>query len=418
MAVLRRGDFPNGHDKEAENLRGADLSNLPSLAGRTILQLIPDLDTGGAERTVLDVTEAIVSAGGRALVASKGGRLVPELEARGGELVSLDMSSKNPVVMFRNANQIAALVAAEGVGLIHARSRAPAWSGWRAAQATGTPFVTTYHGAYSGISGPKRVYNSVMAKGDLVIANSRWIGDHIKAVHGIGDDRIVIIPRGVDLDVFDPAKVPASRVSALREAWGLGAGDKRLILLLPARLTSWKGQALALDALARLDAEERTRLVLVLAGDAQGRRAFQEALETQIAQSGLGGSVLIAGHCSDMPAAFAASDIVVAPSLRPEAFGRTAIEAAAMAKPVIAADHGGARETVIDGETGALFPPGDAGSLAAALRSLVQIGPSARAGMGRAGQENVRRHYSKRGLQTATLSVYTALMTQGISRTA
>ncbi len=394
------------------------MSHLPSLAGRTILQLIPDLDTGGAERTVLDVTEAVVAAGGRALVASKGGRLVPELEARGGELVGMDMGSKNPVVIFRNANQIASLVAEEGIGLIHARSRAPAWSGWRAAQATGTPFVTTYHGAYSGTSGAKKVYNSVMAKGDLVIANSRWIGEHIKAVHGVGDDRIVIIPRGVDLNLFDPARVSPARPQAVRQGWGLGETDRRLVLLLPARLTSWKGQALALAALARLDADERARLVLVLAGDAQGRRAFQEALETQIAQSGLAGSVLVTGHCSDMPAAFAACDIVVAPSLRPEAFGRTAIEAAAMARPVIAADHGGARETVIDGETGALFPPGDAGSLAAALRSLVQVGPAARAGMGRAGQENVRRHFSKRGLQTATLSVYTALMTQGISRTA
>ena len=168
-----------------ERPKGFALSNLPSLAGRCVLQVIPELAAGGAERTVLDMAEAIVAAGGQALVASEGGRLVGDLETLGGEHIAMELASKNPLVIYRNALRLSDLIRARGVDVIHARSRAPAWSAWRAAQATGIPFVTTYHGAYSGSSGPKKTYNSVMAKGDFVIANSRWIGEHVKTVHGL-----------------------------------------------------------------------------------------------------------------------------------------------------------------------------------------------------------------------------------------
>lgn len=394
------------------------MSNLPGLSGHTILQLIPELAAGGAERTVLEMAEAIVKAGGRALVASSGGRLVQELEALGGEFVEMDAASKNPLIIFRNANQLAGLIADQGIDLIHARSRAPAWSAWRAAQATNIPFVTTYHGAYSGTSGPKKLYNSVMAKGDLVIANSRWIGAHVQNIHNVPEDRIIIIPRGVDFDRFDPDVVTDAQITALRHDWGLADENKRLILLLPARLTAWKGQKLALEALNMLSREEQDQIVLVFAGDAQGRTSYVEELEQMVSTYGLVEATRIVGHCADMPTALLAADIVLAPSLRPEAFGRTAIEAAAMGCPVIAAEHGGAKETVIDGETGAHFSPGDASALAAAIRSLISIGQPARVGMGKAGQSHAKTHFSKRGLQTATLSVYTALIARGISRRA
>ncbi|MEL6322785.1 MAG: glycosyltransferase family 4 protein [Pseudomonadota bacterium] len=394
------------------------MSNLPRLDGRTILQVIPEIAAGGAERTVIEVAEAVQEAGGKALVASAGGRLAPQLDACGGELITMDLASKNPLVVFQNASRLAQLISSRSVDLVHARSRAPAWSAWRAAHAAGIPFVTTYHGAYSGTSGPKKLYNSVMARGDLVIANSEWICDHIKTVHGVQDDKIVVIPRGVDLTRFNPSNVSESRMADMRRDWGLSDKNTRLVLLLPARFTEWKGQSLALSALARLAPDERDALVLVMAGDAQGRRKYLEELETQIAENDLLEATRVAGHCTDMPAALASADIVLAPSVRPEAFGRTAIEAAAMGKSVIAADHGGARETVIDGQTGARFQPGDAAALAGAIRSLVQIGPETRQGMGLAGRIHVERHYSKRGLQAATLSVYTALMTKGISRTA
>lgn len=389
------------------------MSNLPDLSGRTILQIIPELAAGGAERSVIETASAITKAGGKALVASTGGRLEPELEAAGGELIDMPVASKNPFTIYRNISALTELVKTRTISLIHARSRAPAWSALYAARRARIPFVTTYHGAYSGNSKLKLWYNSIMTRGDLVIANSGWTGAHIRETHDISNDRIVVIPSGVDFTRFNPEAVPQTAIDALREAWGIGASNQRLILLLPARFTEWKGQILALKALALLSPEEQEECILVLVGDAQGRQSYITELEKQIAADNLAPATRIASHCSDMPAAMLLSDMVLAPSLKPEAFGRTAAEAAAMTRPVIAADHGGARETVIDGETGARFEPGNERALAGAIRSLISIGPVARASMGRAGQAYVLQQFAQSGLQAATLSVYTALITQG-----
>ncbi len=382
----------------------------PNLMGKTLLQIIPDLAAGGAERTTVEMAEAITNAGGRALVISQGGRLERQLANAGGELITMKVASKNPLRIRANAEAMAKLIATQSIDLVHARSRAPAWSAYRATQQTQTPFVTTYHGAYSGVSGPKRRYNSVMAKGDLVIANSDWTAAHIIGVHGTDPDTVVTIPRGVDFDLFDPARVAAERIDRLRQAWEIDPSDGRLTLLLPGRLTSWKGQHLAIDALAALSGEERVGLRLILAGDAQGRAKYVAELENSIITNGLGGVVSIVGHCSDMPAACALADIILAPSTRPEAFGRVAAEASAMAKPVIVADHGGQREIVIEGQTGTRADPGSAPSLTACIRTLVNLPQSARTAMGNAGQIHVRQRFSKKQLQTSTLAVYARLL--------
>lgn len=385
------------------------MGEFPDMKGRVILQVAPELSAGGVERTVLEVTEAIVAAGGRALLASRGGRLEPEFVRLGGELFRMDAKSRNPLTIRINEGKIRQIIRDEKVNLVHARSRAPAWSAYAAARAEKVPFVTTYHGAYSGTSGLKRAYNSVMAKGDIVIANSGWIAEHIQKVHQIPAAKIVTIPRGVDLDEFATSAVEQSRIDAIREDWGL-ADDKRLTLLLPGRLTEWKGQGLAIKALAALAPDERAGLVLVLAGDPQGRDKYVGALRGQIETLGLEHAVIISPHINDMAAAYLAADIILAPSTRPEAFGRVAAEAAAMARPVIVSDHGGGRETVLDAETGARVPPGDAAALAGALRAMIALGPSVRAAMGAAGRAHVLRHFSKRGLQAATLTVYKRLL--------
>ena len=382
---------------------------LPDMTGHTILQVAPELSAGGVERTVLEVTEAIVEAGGRALLASRGGRLEADFRRLGGELFRMDAKSKNPVVLKLNEGRLKRIIRNEGVHLVHARSRAPAWSAWGAARATGVPFVTTYHGAYSGTSGLKLKYNSVMAKGELVIANSQWIADHVHKVHDVPWERIVTIPRGVDLALFDPVVVQPSRITKIRDRWGL-RDDKRLILLLPGRLTEWKGHIVALQAMAELSPDERARLVLVFMGDAQGRDAYRRKIEETAAALQLDGQVVLAPHEADMPAAYLASGIVLAPSTRPEAFGRVAAEASAMGRPVIVTDHGGGRETVVEGMTGARVEPGDPRALAGAIRVMLDIDESARAGMGKAGQAHVREHFSKRGLQAATLGVYKRLI--------
>lgn len=382
---------------------------LPDMAGCTILQVIPELSAGGAERTVLEVTEAIVAAGGEALVASRGGRMEGDLSRLGGELIVMDAKSKNPLTLRANARRLCDICIERSVDILHARSRAPAWSAYWAARRTGTPFVTTYHGAYSARWAPKRRYNSVMARGDRVIANSEWTAEHVRQEHGVSDARLVTIPRGVDLMVFDPATVPGPRVDAVRESWDIDPKPGDLVLLAPGRMTEWKGQGLALDALTELGEDERAQLWLIFQGDHQGRTGYVEKLLDKVSASVLT-QVRFKPHLRDMAAAYLAADIILTPSTRPEAFGRVAAEAAAMQRPVIASDHGGARETVVDGETGVRFQPGSARELAAAIRTLVSLGPAARVEMGLAGRRHVETHYSKRALQSATLQVYRELI--------
>jgi glycosyltransferase involved in cell wall biosynthesis len=290
------------------------------------------------------------------------------------------------------------------VDLIHARSRAPAWSALAAARRLGLPFVTTYHGVYNARSPLKRGYNGVMARGDLVIANSHFTAAHLIAAHGTDPARVVIIPRGVDLARFDPAAVGPERAGALATAWALDADDPRPVVMLPGRLTGWKGQGLLLDAIPFVAASAR----YVLVGGGAAKPAFEAALRARVAAEGL--PVTFAGHCADMPAALALADLVVCPSLEPEAFGRTAIEAQAMARPVIAADHGGARETVLPGETGWLTAPGDAGALACAMSQGLALSKAQRLEIGARGRAHVAQHFSTAALQQATLGVYRRLL--------
>jgi len=372
----------------------------------TLLQVTPELETGGAEQTTLDVAAAVARAGGRSLVASRGGRMAAQLEASGARLVAMPVHSKNPLVMVDNARRLAGLIRREKVSLVHARSRAPAISALWAARATETAFVTTYHGVYNARSAVKRWYNSVMTRGDIVIANSAYTAGQILAKYPIDPARLVTIPRGVDLARFDPAQVSPERVDALRRRWGIEAGDSRVKFLLGGRLTRWKGQTLLIDAAARLRAGGEDRFLILLAGDDQGRGAYRGELEGAIAAGGLTDYVKLVGHCDDMPAAYLLADLACAPSLDPEPFGRTAVEPQAMGRPVLAADHGAARETVIPGETGWLAPPGDADAWARTLQEAITTSPERRAKMGHAGQDRSRRLYSVETMCEATLDVY------------
>lgn len=373
-----------------------------------ILQVIPNLETGGAERTTIEIAQALVAAGHTAVVASEGGRMEAELAAAGGELVRMPLASKSPLRMWKNTDALTALIRSRGIDLVHARSRAPAWSALRAARRAGVPFVTTYHGTYNARSPLKRWYNSVMARGDRVIANSQFIHDHIVLEHDIAFERIVIIPRGVDIARFEPDAETRARGKALRQSWGVG--ETEFLFLLPARLTRWKGQTLAIQALGILKARGEIVPHLVLAGSDQGRSDFRAELETQARDLGVAPSVIFAGQCDDMPAAFAACDVALNPSIEPEAFGRTAAEASAAGKPVIVSDHGGAREVVIARKTGWRVKPGDAEALADALYDAVQTSASERARLGAAGQAHVKTHYTTASLQSATLQVYRELL--------
>lgn len=378
----------------------------PDLSGQTILQIIPDLAAGGAERTTIEMAEAICNAGGQALVASAGGRLENDLRNAGGELIKMPLGRKNPISLWHNARKLEQLIEQREINLLHARSRAPGWSGLIAARTANIPFITTYHGAYSGKSALKVYYNSVMARGSHVIANSQWTADHLTTIHKIDPAIVTTIPRGIDLQTFSPGKVDGHRKQQIAQAWQLDKQSGKLIILLAGRLTSWKGQLTAITAVSLLDREQQNRLHLVLAGDAQGRTSYVSALEQAITANELHTAVSIVGHCDDIAAAYAVSDIILAPSVRPEAFGRVAAEASAMAKPVIISDHGGQREIILDGQTGLSSKPGDAESLAGNLARLVAMSATERDAMGAAGQRYVRARFTKENLQRATLEVY------------
>ncbi len=384
---------------------------MPALpADFTLLQVTPELETGGAEQTTIDVAHAVVAQGGKALVATKGGRMASRLEADGGRLAQMPAQTKNPLIMLGNAARLIDLIKREKVSLVHARSRAPAFSALWAAHATNTPFVATYHGVYNARSNLKRWYNAVMTKGDLVIANSEYTRAHVIKEHGIDPARVVAIPRGVDLTRFEPGMVSGDRIAALRKAWGVAPDERRLKVLLAGRLTRWKGQALLVEAMARLKATGDCRVLLLLVGDDQGRKAYRAELEALITSAGLQDDVKIVGHCDDMPAAYLLADVAIAPSLEPEAFGRTAVEPQVMGRPVLAADHGAARETVLPGQTGWLVAPGDAQAWAAALVTARDAGAATRQTMGQAARARARRLYSVDAMCEATLNVYARVL--------
>ena len=387
----------------------------------TILQLIPRLETGGAEQATIDITSALVKAGARALIATEGGRLAAEVIQRGGEIVALPMASKNPAVILWNARRIAALCRREMVNLIHARSRAPAWSGLIAARRLKIPFVTTYHGAYGGKSALKTWYNGVMARGDAVIANSLFTARLIAARHATPAGRLVVIPRGIDLARFDPATIAPDRISALRSRWGLG--PEQPFAVNAARLTSWKGQRVLIEAVGILAKDGRLgKAAVVLAGDAQGRDGYLEELKSLIRDLSLETQVVLAGHCEDIPAAFLAASVSVIASTEPEAFGRVAAESLAVGTPVVTTDVGAPPETLATApgreRLGWIVPPGDASALATALSEALAMPMEQRARLGREARAHVAASFGLAVMQTSTLAVYDRLLGTALATSA
>ena len=386
-----------------------------ALVGRTVLQIIPQLDAGGAERTTIDVAAALIDAGARALVASEGGRLVPELQAKGGLWIPFPAATKNPLSMALNVRRLARLCREEGVELIHARSRAPAWVALGAARATKTPFVTTYHGAYAGKSKIKLSYNSVMARGDAVIANSNYTARAIRALYPQAEGRIRVIHRGTDFRRFAPEAVDPERVRKLRQSWG-AAPDERIVLL-AARLTGWKGQRVLIEAARLMRDRGLTGVLFALVGDPQGRTGYVKELEAQIAAAKLENMVRIHDHCSDMPAALMAAAVAVVASTEPEAFGRVAVEAQAVGVPVIVSDLGAVPETVLAPPdvapaeaTGWRVPAGDPVALATALAEALNLGATARDALSMRARAHVRRNFSLEKMCAETLDVYERLL--------
>ncbi len=370
-----------------------------------VMQVLPSLVTGGVERGTLDIAAALVKAGWKSIVVSSGGPLVRELERHGSRHIQLPVDSKSLWTVHRNIGRLAQVINQHHVDIVHARSRAPAWSAFYAAQRTGAAFLTTFHGTYNAGTRLKRWYNSIMTRGARVIAISEFIAWHIVAEYGVDPRLVRVIPRGVDFMNFDPSHVGAGRLVSQAREWRLPDGVP--VIMLPGRLSRWKGQTVLIEALAKLG---RRDVCCLLVGSDQGRKHYRSELEHLVKQFGLEGVVRTVDHCRDMPAAFMLADVVVSASLDPEAFGRVVAEAQAMGRPVVAPDHGGAQEIVIHGETGWLVPPGDASALARAIDEALSLDPLQRSILAERAITHVRAKFTRERMCAETLAVYNEVL--------
>lgn len=372
----------------------------------TVLQLIPSLGDGGAERSVIEMADFLARKGWRSLTVSAGGPLVALIEDASERHFELPLASKWPLPILRNAFAIARLIEAEQVDIVHVRSRAPAWSAWIACRyliKRPVHYVSTFHGLYNSKSVLKRWYNRVMLKGPWVIANSQFTRRHIAGVYGYPFERIVVAARGVDTALFDPSLLaPHNRASVRAE---FAVPDDALLAIKVARLTGWKGHVELLKALARTP---RSIFVLLVGSDARDG-AYRAELEALSASLGIADRVRFAGSRRDIPRLIAAADLALSCANKPEAFGRAIVEAAAMGVASIATAHGGSLETVIDGATGYLVRPGDEVALAAALK--IAAADRSRLGMmGGAAKDFVLANYTVERCCSAEMSVYRTLL--------
>lgn len=313
----------------------------------TVLQVLPALVSGGVERGTVEIDNAIAQRGWNSLVASSGGPLESQLK---GRVIRLALNSKNPLRILLNAYLLQAIIKKNNVDIIHARSRAPAWSAYLAAQATKKIFLTTFHGAYNIQNRIKRCYNRVMVKGQGIIAISEYIKSHILKSYGIAQEKITVIPRGVDLEKFHPEIKPKK----------IGLPQNKKIVMLPGRITRWKGQHIFIEAMRELDA------LGVIIGKVESAGYAAEL------KRNLPANIFILPQTSDMPGVMANADVVVSASIEPEAFGRIAIEAQALGKPIVATNIGASLETVIHGSTGFLIPPANPAAMKDAIREVLK----------------------------------------------
>lgn len=375
-----------------------------------VVQVLPELSAGGAEQGCIDMAEGLVRNGAEAIVVSNGGRRVGELKRIGAEHISLPVHAKNPVSLFRNTGRLKELILERGVHIIHARSRAPAWAAYYACmqlQKQGNPvrFMTTCHAPYNQNNTLKKKYNSVMARGERVIAISHFVADYLRENFHVTDDRLRIVHRGISLERFHPKMVTPQRMIDLSREWRVPDGAE--IILLPGRLTRWKGHHVLIEAMAQI---KNDNIFCVMIGDDQGRTEYRKELEQAIEAKGLSGKVRLIGHCKDMPAAYMMSAVVVSASIDPEGFGRVPVEAQAMGCPVIATDHGGARETVYPEETGWLVPPGTARELTKALDIALSLTDRDRAILATRAMTNAARNFSREQMMGRTLDIYGELL--------
>jgi glycosyltransferase involved in cell wall biosynthesis len=366
-----------------------------------ILQVLPALNVGGVERATLDMVAALRQISPDTYVASAGGLLIPELVRLGGTHLYLPANSKNPLRLLQNAYVLVQLIRKYNIQVIHARSRAPAWSALWAARWTETPFVTTYHGTYLSTNSLKTFYNSVMTRGDRVIAISEFIARYIAKNHPQHSSPIDLIREGIDTKVFDPQKVSKDDIAALKKAWDIP--KNAIVFLLPGRISRIKGQTVFVEALRRLN---HPHVVGVILGQNQGKSSYPE----EVARLSQELPIRLIANTPVPRIAYAAADFVVYPSIEPEAFGRVTAEAGAMERVVIATDHGATPELCKAGKTGFLISPHDSEALTIAMKKALDLSSAQRHAMGKAARAHIVENFTLARMCAQTIDLYRELI--------
>ena len=377
-----------------------------------VLQVIPKLGYGGAETGCYDVAHYLAENGCKSFIVTSGGELIKFINKEKVKLIKLPVHSKNPIIILFNAIILMIIILFNNISIVHARSRAPAWSCLLATKITGRKFVTTFHGTYNFKNKIKRFYNSVMVQSDLIIAGSNFIFSHVKSNYSEFlniKKKFLVIFRGINVDYFDPTTKTDLEEKELLKNWQIMENKK--IILLPGRLTSWKGQELFLEAinLANIQLGYEAFYAVILGSD-QGRGLYKKKLVRLSEQYRMTKQVKFINHCSDMALAYKVSSIIISPSVEPEAFGRVAVEAQAMEKLIIASNIGGSNETVIEEKTGFLFKSGEAKPLSEKILEALSLDDITLKNIGIEGRKNILKKFNVEKMCFSTYSEYKKLI--------
>ena len=377
-----------------------------------ILQVIPKLGYGGAETGCYDIAHYLPEKNCKSFIVTSGGELTKFIDKEKVKLIRLPVHSKNPLLIFLNSIALIGIILFFNISIVHARSRAPAWSCLMATKLTGKKFVTTFHGTYNFSGKLKKIYNSVMVRSDLIIAGSNFIFSHIKENYSKFmklDKKFLVIFRGINVDYFDPSTKLEGDEKKLLQKWEINKEKK--IILLPGRLTSWKGQELLIEAinLVKIELGYEAFNVVIL-GSEQGRKLFKKKLIRLSEQYRLTNQIKFIDHCKDMALAYQVSDIVISSSIEPEAFGRVAVEAQSMEKLIIASNIGGSNETIINEKTGFLFESGDANSLSKRIIQSITMDETSLKLIGKEGRKNILKKFNVEKMCFSTYSEYMRLL--------
>ena len=377
-----------------------------------VLQVIPKLGYGGAETGCYDIAHYLPENDCGSFIVTSGGELLKFIDKKKVKIIKLPVHSKNPLIIFINFLALIGIILINNISIVHARSRAPAWSCLLATKITGRKFVTTFHGTYNFNSKIKKFYNSVMVRADLIIAGSNFIFSHIKENYTKYLDakkKLLVIFRGINVDYFDPTTKLYSDEKELLIKWQIEK-DKKIILL-PGRLTGWKGQEVFLEAVNQVNIElGYEAFYAVILGSDQGRESYKKKLIRLTEQYRLINQVRFIDHCKDMALAYKVSDIVVSASIEPEAFGRVAVEAQSMEKPIIASNIGGSNETVIDEKTGFLFESNNAKSLSRKILKVLSMDESSLKSIGKEARKNIIQKFNVEKMCFSTYSQYKKIL--------